>query len=103
MNRLDRRDQSRTSPISEVVRDKINPRFDDYAKRIFGPSTTISGSIGTVCHLGRLEIRIDGRTLGTGGTFASALVDASRRIGYPSRPCWFAAFLVAIRGCNRGV
>ncbi len=64
--------------------DKINQRFDDYAKRIFGPSARIAGSFGTVRQPGDIRIMVDDRLLGTGGTFQDALADVTTRNHDPS-------------------
>lgn len=56
--------------------DKHNQRFDDHVKPIFSAGAVLAGAFGTVRHPGAVEIRIDGRTLGAGPSFARALQDA---------------------------
>lgn len=48
--------------------------------RLFDGAATISGSIGSARGPGVLEIRVDGRTIGTGPNFSAALADASKKL-----------------------
>jgi len=54
-------------------------RQNQTVARLFGPGTRIAGTAGSARGPGHIEIRIDGRTIGTGPTFASALQDVTAR------------------------
>ena len=54
-------------------------RHQQAVQRCFGPSARLDGSIGSARGPGVVEIKADGRTLGTGRTFEQALQDTSRR------------------------
>ena len=54
-------------------------RQNQATKRLFGPSATLAGSIGTPSRPGVVEIKCDGRTLGSGLSFEQALQDATVR------------------------
>jgi len=60
--------------------DKHSEQFDRMVKLTFGPSARLDGSIGSARRPGRLEIRVDGETIGSGGSFATALQAASERL-----------------------
>jgi hypothetical protein len=59
--------------------DKHLVTFDGMAKRVFGPSAQIDGSLGSAMGPGELRIAVDDRLLGDGETFAEALQAAQRR------------------------
>jgi len=61
--------------------DEARYRQDQAAKRVFGPSARISGTIGSARGPGVLEIRIDDRTIGRGQSFSAALADVTVRRG----------------------
>ena len=48
-------------------------------QRLFGPSATLGGSIGSGRHPGVLTISLGGRPLGSGRTMQEAIGDATRR------------------------
>ena|GEM_PF-6668734 len=48
--------------------------------RLFGGAATISGSIGSQKAPGELRIVLDGRTIASGESFATALQAASERL-----------------------
>jgi hypothetical protein len=54
-------------------------RQNQVTKRLFGQDARLCGSIGSARGPGHIEIRANGRTLGTGRTFEQALQDTSRR------------------------
>jgi hypothetical protein len=53
--------------------------FDQHAKRVFGPSATVAGSIGSERGPGEIRILLDDRIIGTGPTFEAALQAAQRK------------------------
>ena len=61
-------------------------RQNQATKRLFGPSATLAGSIGSGRGAGHIEIKCDGRTLGSGPSFERALQDVTTR-GRESTPC----------------
>ncbi len=56
--------------------DKINQQYDRHARRLFGPSAAVAGSMGSPIGVGNVRILLAGRTIGSGDTFAAALRDA---------------------------
>jgi hypothetical protein len=60
-------------------------RQNQAVRRMFGPSARITGSAGSCRKPGVLEIRVDGRTIGSGSSFVQALHDASGTMGASAR------------------
>lgn len=61
-------------------------RQNQATKRLFGPSATLAGSIGSGRAPGHIEIKCGGKTLGSGRSFEQALQDVTTR-GRESTPC----------------
>ena len=63
------------------MHDKTNEVFDRIAKLTFGPSATVAGSMGSAVAVGDVRIILDGKTIGTGHSFAGALQRAQKSAG----------------------
>ena len=59
--------------------DEARYRQEQATKRLFGPSATFAGSIGSGRGAGHIEIKCGGKTLGSGPSFERALQDATVR------------------------
>ena len=64
-----------------VTVDKHTEQLDNHVKRIFGPSATVTGSMGSAVAAGDIRIILDGTTIGSGLTFADALQAARKSAG----------------------
>ena len=60
--------------------DEARYRHDQMVRRLFGPSVRLDGSIGSQKAPGELRIVLDGRTIASGESFATALQAASERL-----------------------
>jgi len=55
------------------MHDKHNEILDRITKQTFGPSALLAGSMGSHTSPGAVRIQINGRVVGSGGTFQEAL------------------------------
>lgn len=58
----------------------------DAVARLFGPTATINGSLGTPQRPGVVAIHVGGRELASAGTFAQAVDLAGRKASEESHP-----------------
>jgi hypothetical protein len=56
-------------------------RHQQAVRRLFGPSARLTGSAGSGRGPGVLEIKVDGRTIGSGSSFGQALQAVTTRRG----------------------
>jgi len=54
-------------------------RQEQAVRRVFGPAAALFGSLGSRRGPGVVEIRVEGRTLGSGASFEQALQDVTAR------------------------
>ncbi len=62
--------------IRRFQMDKINQKFDDMVKRVFGTGAVLTGCMGSSRSPGDVRIQIAGRVIGMGDTFQRAFTDA---------------------------
>jgi hypothetical protein len=55
-------------------------RQNQAVQRLFGPNARISGAVGTRKAPGHIEIKVDGKTVGSGKDFQAAMQAASRQL-----------------------